>query len=407
MRTIKITLLYLAAFATSLNSIAQVGIGTTTPSASLDIQISDPNNPENKDGVLIPRLENFPTVDPASAQDGMLVFMNNPAAYAGMGFYFWNNDTATWLPLGDNKWEEGQNGSGDDLIFAVNANNNGNKVVVKDDGFVGIGTDDPVSELHVIGSRAGAGKIELTVENTVSDAELRLIPGGTGSEYTFVANDDATSGLTIYENSDEVIQIKAGGDLRIDQLKSANNVGTSYPAKVYVESDGTLKVQPTSSVLDKLVVNATNFATQQYCETVTPNQTVYTVPVYTYTLTPTEDILLEISYHLSARFSDYNTTNTNIDGRHNTKMYGTLVRLNGVDYTRKSSPFIGNDGLHGIFYPSDQLFIPLVADGTTYTITVHGYVQNDNADGDESPLVGIRGTFGGNVKDRMQILKHK
>jgi hypothetical protein len=50
------------------------------------------------------------------------------------------------------------------------------------------------------------------------------------------------------------------------------------------------------------------------------------------------------------------------------------------------------------------LYIPLVADGTTYTITLHGYVQNDG----EDLVRGIRGTFGGVMwRDQIQIIEHK
>ena len=50
---------------------------------------------------------------------------------------------------------------------------------------------------------------------------------------------------------------------------------------------------------------------------------------------------------------------------------------------------------------SDHLYIPLVADGTTYTITLHGFVQNDH-----ETNAGIRGTFGGNADDRIQMIEH-
>jgi len=84
-------------------------------------------------------------------------------------------------------------------------------------------------------------------------------------------------------------------------------------------------------------------------------------------------------------------------------LYGTIVKLDGVDYTYKTGSFIGNDGLNGAFIASDHLYIPLVADGSTYTITLHGYVQNDSDD----LLSGIRATFGGDVRDRLQIVEHK
>ena len=386
---------------------SQVGIGTTSPKASLDITIADPANPNSTDGLLVPRITSFPVVDPALAQQGMLVFMNNDAAYAGKGFYYWDMPSAKWLPLGENKWRDGVNGSGDGLIYAVAADANGTKVVVKDDGYVGMGTDDPTGELHVVGSRSTAGTdVELTIENSISEAELRLIPGGVGSsEYTFVANDNTTDGLTIYEGTDERVQIKPGGDLRIDELKSTKNAGVVYPASVYVEADGTLKVKTAYSRLDDLTVNATNFvsATKDYAESKSANGTDTSDALYTHTLTPTQDILLEVSYHVAVNFSEFGHPTRPIEMQHNTKLYGTIVKLDGVDYTTKSGSFIGNDGLNGAFIASDHLYIPLVADGSTYNIAIHGIVRNDSDD----LAQGIRATFGGDVRDRLQVVEHK
>ena len=41
-------------------SYGQVGIGTTNPSASLDIQSSSQTTPSNTDGLLIPKIDEFP-----------------------------------------------------------------------------------------------------------------------------------------------------------------------------------------------------------------------------------------------------------------------------------------------------------------------------------------------------------
>lgn len=407
MSYLKLNLLRILFVVGTMSSFSQVGIGTTSPKASLDISVADPANPNSNDGLLIPRITSFPIVDPALAQQGMLVFMNNDAAYAGKGFYYWDMPSVKWLPLGENKWKDGVNGSGDGLIYATNADDNGTKVVVKDDGYVGMGTDDPSSELHVVGTRSTAGTdVELTIENSTSEAELRLIPGGvSSSEYTFVANDNATDGLTIYEGTDERVQVKPGGDLRIDELKSAKNTGVVYPASVYVEADGTLKVKTAYSRLDDLKVNATDFvsATKDYAESNLANGTDTSDALYTYTVTPTQDVLLEISYHVAVNFTKHGSTTLPIAKQHNTKLYGTIVKLDGVDYVTKSGSFIGNDGLNGAFIASDHLYIPLVADGSTYNVAIHGIVKNDSDD-----LVnGIRATFGGDVRDRLQIMEHK
>lgn len=388
-----------------LNSIAQVGIGTSNPQSSLDIRVSDPANPNSNEGVLVSRITSFPTVDPALAQHGMLVYMNNPAAYAGEGFYYWDNNITTWLPLADNKWKEGTNAGGDDLIYAMNADTGGTKIVVKDDGFVGMGTDDPASELHVIGNRnTGGTDVELTIENLFGDADLQLVPGGLGSaNYTFTANDDAINGLSISEDGVEKLQIKTGGDFRIDELNTSKNSGVVYPAAVYAEADGTIKVKTAYSRLDDLKVNLTDFATVLYAQSIDSLGTDTTEALYTYTVTPTQDVLLELSYQVSVNFTKFGNPVLPIERQHNTKISGTIVRLNGVDYTYKTKNVIANFGLNGAFISPDHLYIPLVADGTTYNITLHGYVQNDGDDLEQ----GIRATFGGNVRDQIQIIEHK
>ena len=81
----------------SLN--AQVGIGTNTPASSLDIIASDVLAPANTDGILIPRMDEFPLIDPTIAQDGMLVFISGNGA-AIRGFYFWNNGATSWDEIG-------------------------------------------------------------------------------------------------------------------------------------------------------------------------------------------------------------------------------------------------------------------------------------------------------------------
>jgi len=405
MKLINLILISFLSFAVYINSIAQVGVGNSNPQSSLDISVKDPANPNFNEGVLIPRITNFPTVDPALAQHGMLVYMNNPAAYAGEGFYYWDDTVTTWLPLADNKWSEGTNAGGDDLIYAITASANGTKIVIKDDGFVGMGTDDPLSELHVKGERnTGGTDVELSVENLVGEADLQLIPGGFGSaQYTFTANDDATNGLSISEDGVEKLQIKDGGDLRIDELNTTKNSGIVYPAAVYAEADGTIKVKTTYSRLDDLTVNLTNFATVLYAESTSSLGTDTTAALYTHTLTPTQDILLELSYQVSVNFTRYGSAVLPIEKQHNTKLSGTIVRLNGVDYSYKTKNVIANFGLNGAFISPDHLYIPLIADGTTYTITLHGYVQNDSND----LITGIRGTFGGNVRDQIQIVEHK
>lgn len=94
----KITKLVILVNLLSNYSFSQVGIGTTTPNASLDIVASNPAAPLNTDGVLIPKVDEYPMVNPGMAQDGMLVYLTG-AGSVEKGFYYWDNDVTTWVPL--------------------------------------------------------------------------------------------------------------------------------------------------------------------------------------------------------------------------------------------------------------------------------------------------------------------
>lgn len=77
---------------------AQVGINTTSPNASLDIEVNNRSSPNLNDGILIPRIDNFPVLEPGPNQDGMLVFVTGNGTPT-KGFYYWDVSPSTWIPL--------------------------------------------------------------------------------------------------------------------------------------------------------------------------------------------------------------------------------------------------------------------------------------------------------------------
>lgn len=88
---------------------AQVGIGNTDPKSSLDISSSNASTPSNTDGILIPRIDAFPSSDPGADQDGMLVFLTGNGA-PSKGFYYWDQGSTSWTSVGgsshDADWYE-------------------------------------------------------------------------------------------------------------------------------------------------------------------------------------------------------------------------------------------------------------------------------------------------------------
>ena len=113
---------------------SKIGINEPAPSAKLQINASSQANPNNTDGIIIPKVDTFPIINPTAAQNGMMVFLTTPASQSG--FYYWDNPTSTWKGIGSNTgW--GLNGntatlsnfigttSATDLFFKRNSINSG------------------------------------------------------------------------------------------------------------------------------------------------------------------------------------------------------------------------------------------------------------------------------------------
>lgn len=104
---------------------AQVGIGTTTPYAQLDIRSSNQATPTNTDGILIPKVDAFPSTNPGADQQSMLVYLTAATTFGGnpkpIGFYYWDNNSSDWIGIssavnGDHDWyEEGTTTAPNDI----------------------------------------------------------------------------------------------------------------------------------------------------------------------------------------------------------------------------------------------------------------------------------------------------
>ncbi|PHS06906.1 MAG: hypothetical protein COA88_09625 [Kordia sp.] len=135
-------------FCVYLNVSAQVGIGTTTPNSVLDITASNISSPANTDGILIPRINAFPAVNPTAVQNSMLVYLSTDVGVFTKGFHYWDNSLTKWIPFSNkNEWEDTAapvNG-----ILASQAKIAGNDVIITDTGRLGIGTNNPTQALHI------------------------------------------------------------------------------------------------------------------------------------------------------------------------------------------------------------------------------------------------------------------
>jgi hypothetical protein len=96
MRYFMITVLFFSAI---LLCKGQVGINTSNPEAILEIEASSTSDPENTDGILIPRVSKFPETDPTPGKDGILLYLNATINHNTPGFYYWNANQSTWCKL--------------------------------------------------------------------------------------------------------------------------------------------------------------------------------------------------------------------------------------------------------------------------------------------------------------------
>ena len=133
---------------------AQVGINNTDPKASLDITATNQANPSNTDGLLIPRIDTFPTTNPTAAQQGMMVYLTTISGYYAPGYYYWDNNAgpARWVVVGDKNtlnqaYYEGGPGAG----RTINALNGAVSIAGRD-GFQVTGVYNDGADLTLSGS---------------------------------------------------------------------------------------------------------------------------------------------------------------------------------------------------------------------------------------------------------------
>jgi hypothetical protein len=94
----------------TLGIMAQVGIGTADPQATLDV-VADNSNPDKADAILVPRMSvtELAAKDDAFlvAQNGSLVFVTAGSGTAGktsningVGFYYYDASSLIWVAVG-------------------------------------------------------------------------------------------------------------------------------------------------------------------------------------------------------------------------------------------------------------------------------------------------------------------
>lgn len=158
---------------------AQVGINTTNPNAQLDIRSSNQATPANSDGILIPKIDEYPAINPTATQDGMLVYATGNGSVA-KGFYYWDNSTASWISFIGATIEKI-----DDLLDGKSDNDgtdNGSSI------FLGInaGANDDESNNHNVGIGPNALSQNSTGSNNTAIGNEAMIFNSTGFQNTAI-----------------------------------------------------------------------------------------------------------------------------------------------------------------------------------------------------------------------------
>lgn len=183
------------------------------PDALLDIKSSNQATPANTDGILIPKIDAFPTTNPTAAQNSMMVYLTTTSGTNQPGFYYWDNVTTTWKGLG------GSIGWGLTGNAGTNATAN----------FIGT-TDD--KDIVFKRNNIKAGLINAASNNTAFGVST-LNANTTGSENTAIGKDALTANTWGSYNTAigyQTLTSNTTGDanvaLGINALKS-NTIGTN------------------------------------------------------------------------------------------------------------------------------------------------------------------------------------
>jgi hypothetical protein len=205
-----------------------VGIGTTTPSASAQLDVSSTTR-----GMLIPRMTSAQRNAIASPAAGLMVYDTNLAS-----FYFYNG--SVWSPVntggGSSQWTS-----------------NGNNIYNNNAGNVGIGTISPEKKFHVNGNILVNGRVDadgviqaggISSTGALYVSQTSLFNGAiTGSSTaSFAGNINSNISMSINDAS-AILQLRSGSvdkgfvQLSGDNLRIGTNSGNTA-GNIVFRNDG-------------------------------------------------------------------------------------------------------------------------------------------------------------------------
>lgn len=253
---IRLLLLFMLLFFEQI-SFSQVGIGTTAPDAQLDIRSSNQSAPTAHDGILIPKIDAFPAVNPTSSQDGMMVYLTTTSGLNLPGFYYWSQTASNWISIGGTQqWSLNGNSATNPVSNFLGTKDNQSLIIKTNDterlkidntGKIGVGGVNPTYPMEfksIVGDKiclynTGPSKsygfgIDNSLLQIFSSNPGSSIGFGFGSSLSFTENVRFTGWGDVgigTSNPQSKLHIRNGNSTmtpNINALATLENSGSSY-----------------------------------------------------------------------------------------------------------------------------------------------------------------------------------
>ena len=235
----KLKAIFLIFLLTSVFSFSQVGINTTNPQAELDIRSSNQAMPSNTDGILIPRIDEFPVTNPTASKDGMLVFVTGNGIPI-KGFYYWDNAVVNWILINSNSsndhdwYEEGSTNAPDNINDDIFTQGN-----------VAIGKNTADWSLEIEEPNGGRG-ISILMNGTSNTAAYGLFSeinnSGSGNHYGTYTSLDGTNASHHYGSYNDISGTSSNGSYGVyNNLTASGNPLTVGMSNVFTSGDSVLR----------------------------------------------------------------------------------------------------------------------------------------------------------------------
>ncbi|MCZ4317391.1 hypothetical protein O4H26_00130 [Aequorivita viscosa] len=435
LRSLVFSLLFLIVFTT----VAQVGIGTTSPDSSSILDISDPTGSK---GLLIPRvaLTAINESTPIDPQPAVSLLVYNTAT-AGIdphrvypGYYYWSG--TSWVALiASEKWDllgnSGTNqsnnfiGTTDAQGLTFRTNNierirvaNGNQLLAiqngsstlpfyswnsdSDMGMFRIGTDNFGFSTNKI-ERLRLSASEAVFNDPGNNFNFRIESDNQPNMF-FVSGTNNRIGINTNDPQTEFHLAGTAATVRIDELNSTNNSNnvSADPAPVYVNNEGDLTLQP-PLIQTFMPVNNLNFLGNGVAISSNSGSGV-TRSLLNSTINLTQESLVHVNYQFSVQITMPDGTTPVVDGA--SRLYRSYVTVNGSSnqiaiatgtYTNNPTSSGGGTYASGYYYLSGSGYIQLPAGSHSINLSVLGFGGN----------FGYRMVFGETDIENFQVVVHR